>query len=190
MTHKPSSSAGASEPPPRILGAFAAVWGAGGLLALLLYSIARLSGIVVAGLAYPWEWHHLAVAVANAAFMAYSEGYRGFQLGFSPRSAARAKWLAHHASPLTAALAPLFVMGYFGATRRRMIGIYALTAFIVVAIVLIHSLPQPWRAALDIGVVLGLAWGAATFVSALRRTFREPGYPASPEVPEAEAGNR
>lgn len=166
----------------RGLGRFAAIWGAVGLCALLVYAIARLSVVIAAGWEEAWQPRHVVVAVVNAVFMAWSEGYRGFQQRFSPRSAARVKWLRHHATPLRALLAPLFVMGYFDAPRRRLLGAYGLTLGIVVAIVAIHALSQPWRAALDIGVVLGLSWGLATFLAALRSAFAAPGYPVSPET--------
>ena len=164
------------------LGPFAAAWGAAGLCALLAYAIVRLSFVVAAGWEEAWQPRHAVVAVVNAVFMAWSEGYRGFQQRFSPRSAARVKWLRHHATPLRAVLAPLFVMGYFDAPRRRLLGVYGLTLGVVVAIVVIHALAQPWRAALDIGVVLGLGWGLASFLIALRSAFGAPGYPVSPET--------
>ena len=173
----------AAQQKPSPLGIAAACWGALGLVALLVYAIARLAGIVAAGFEHAWQWPQVAVAVANGVFMAWSEGYRGFQLRFSPRSAARVKWLLHRPSPLRTALAPLFVMAYFDAPRRLKIGVYALTAGIIVAIVVIHALPQPWRAALDIGVVLGLVWGLVSFAVSLWRTLGSSAYPASPEVP-------
>ena len=165
----------------------AAIWGAMGLVALLGYAIVRLASVVAEGMGHHWGWQHIAVAAGNTAFMAWSEGYRGFQLRFSPRSAARVKWLAQHANAMQTLLAPLFVMGYFGATRRRMIGVYLLTGFILAAIAVIHGLAQPWRAALDIGVVVGLAWGLVTFLAALRRTLNTAGFVVSPEVAEDSA---
>ena len=171
------------------LGLFAAAWGALGLSALLVYAIARLGLVVAAGLEAAWQPWHVAVALANAVFMAWSEGYRGFQLGFSPRSAARVKWLRHNPTPVRAVLAPLFVMGYFNAPPRRLVIVWALTAAIVVAIVVIHALAQPLRAALDIGVVLGLTWGLASFLISLKRAFAAPGYPTSPQVASAEAAS-
>ena len=160
----------------------AAVWGAAGLAGLLAYAIARLLGVIVAGAALPWDWPHWIAAAANAAFMAWSEGYRGFQLRFSPRCAARVKWLAQNPAPLRGLLAPLFVMGYFGAPRSRVIATSVLTIAIVIAIVVVHALPQPWRAVLDIGVVIGLSWGLATFGWWLWRVFRAADCPVSPEV--------
>ena len=171
------------------LGLFAAAWGALGLCALLVYAIARLGFIVAAGLEAAWQPWHVAVALANAVFMAWSEGYRGFQLGFSPRSAARVKWLRHNPNLVRTVLAPLFVMGYFNAPPRRLVVVWALTAAIVVAIVIIHALAQPLRAALDIGVVLGLTWGLASFLISLKRTFAVAGYPTSPQVASADAAS-
>ena len=171
--------------PVSVLGGIAACWACVGVIGLLAFAIARLSLVVAAGLEVHWGWPHWLGACVNAAFMGWSEGYRGFQLRFSPRSAARVKWLAHHPSPLRTALAPLFAMGYFQATGRRMIGVYALTFFVVVAIVVVHRLPQPWRAALDVGVIIGLAWGAASFLWSLQRTFAVQGFPVSPELPAA-----
>lgn len=169
-------------------GLAAAAWGAAGFAGLLVFAIARLLGVVAAGAAERWDWTHWTVCAVNAVFMAWSEGYRGFQLRFSPRTAARVKWLANNPTLARGLLAPLFAMAYFGAPRGRVAATWVLTAAIVVAIVAVHSLPQPWRAALDVGVVIGLGWGLATFGWWLRRVFGTPGYPASPEVPATDPG--
>ena len=154
-----------------------------GLTGLLVFAVYRLCGVVVAGLEYPWAWQHVAVAAGNALFMAWSEGLRGFQRSFSPRVAARLRWLRGHPSPVRIVFAPLFVMGYFGATRERLVGIYALTAGIVVLIVVVHLMPQPWRAALDIGVVLGLTWGIVSTLACARRALGTDTYDVAPDVP-------
>ena len=162
---------------------FGAAWGLAGLTGLLLFAVYRLAGVVEAGLEWPWGWEHVAVAVANAVFMAWSEGWRGFQRSFSPRVAARLKWLRDNPSTVRVVFAPLFVIGYFGATRERLIGIYALTAGIAVLIVVVHLLPQPWRAALDIGVVLGLTWGIVSTLACAWRALGGDTYDVAPEVP-------
>ena len=82
-----------------------------------------------------------------------------FQQAFSPRLAARCHHLLTHATWGQALLAPLVVMNFTHSTRRRMITAWALTAGIVVVVLLYRQLPQPWRGILDAGVVLGLAWG-------------------------------
>ena len=153
------------------------------MIALLAFAVVRLSGVVWDGLQAPWQWHHVGVAVGNAVFMAWSEGYRGFQRGFSPRSAARVRWLLAHPSLRNASLAPLFVMGYLDSTRRRKIVVYLLTLGIVAAIIAIQALPQPWRAALDVGVVIGLTWGMVSFVWSLFAALRAPVDRVAAEIP-------
>ena len=165
-----------------ILGVVGAAWGLAGLIGLLMFAVYRLGGVVVAGLEHPWGWQHVAVAVANAVFMAWSEGLRGFQQSFSPRVAARLTSLRDHPSAVRVVLAPLFAMGYFSATRERLIAIYALTAGIVVLIVIVHMLPQPWRAVLDIGVVLGLTWGIVSTLSCVWHAFQSANHSESSGV--------
>ena len=166
-----------------LVGFAGAAWGLAGVIGLLVYAVVRLSGVVVDGFEHGWDWRHLAVAAANAVFMAWSEGFRGFQGSFSPRVAARLKWLRDHPSATRLLFAPLFAMGYFGATRQRMIGIYALTAGIVALIAIVHALPQPWRAALDIGVVLGLSWGIVSTLGCAWRAFSDERYDVAPGIP-------
>ena len=55
--------------------------------------------------------------------------------------------------------APLFAMGFFHATRATKITAYVLTLAIVVLVILVHRLDQPWRGIIDAGVVVGLGWG-------------------------------
>ena len=153
------------------MGRLAAAWGALGLLALLGYAIWRIGSVALAGLEHPWRTEHVALAAANVVFMAWSEGYRGFQKSFSPRCAARTRCLLKQPTALRTLLAPLFVMGYFAAPKRRLVAVYALTLGIVAAVLAIHALPQPWRAALDLGVVVGLVWGVASYLLALATAF-------------------
>lgn len=126
---------------------------------MLAWAVYRLALISFDAFALPWQWYHWLIFVANTLFMAYSEGYRGFQKGYSPRLVARAQELQQNATPFTAALAPLYCMSYFSAPRRRMITAWVVTAIILLLIVIFHHLPQPWRGILDAGVVVGLSWG-------------------------------
>lgn len=146
------------------------LWSIGGVLALLVQAIARLlpralepildgSLDLAAAIAY----------VASVALLAYSEGYRGFQQRFSPRAAARALYLAEHPKPSLVIVGPLVAMGLIYATRRRLIGSWTLLLGIIGLIVVVSQLAQPWRGAVDAGVVVGLSWGAiATLVFAIR----------------------
>lgn len=144
-----------------VLGTLALLWGAGGFFALLGFALVRLGPLVADSFDLPWGGLHWALFAFNLVVMAWYEGYKGFQLSYSPRFGARCAYLFRHATPLQALLAPLVCMGFIHAPRRRMIAAWALTIAIVIIILLYRQLPQPWRGILDAGVVVGLAWGMA-----------------------------
>jgi hypothetical protein len=116
--------------------------------------------------------------------MAYVEGYRAFQQGFSPRVAARARHLRDHPILLHAVLAPLFCMAYFHAQRKRQITSLSVTAGIIILVLLVRLLSQPWRGIIDGGVVVGLAWGLVSLVVFGYQALTADRFPYSPEVPE------
>ena len=93
--------------------------------------------------------------VANA----YLEGYRGFQLRFSPRVVARAVYLGQNPRPLWIVLALPFCLSLFHSTRRQKIVSWVFIGALILLIWWVRSLPQPWRGIIDGGVVLGLVWG-------------------------------
>ena len=160
---------------PTLPGTVALLWGVGGFLLLMGFALWRLVPLSVEAFAYPWNWPHAALFVANLAAMAWFEGYKGFQKAFSPRLAARCHHLLHHASWRQALLAPLVAMGFIDASKRRMITAWSLTAGIILVVLLYRLLPQPWRGILDAGVVLGLAWGlVATLAHVVRALRRGP----------------
>jgi hypothetical protein len=167
-----------------VAGLVGAFWGVAGFSLILLDAINRLARIAFhaleAGLTDA-QWLILAVVVA---FMAYTEGYRGFQKSFSPRTAARAYYLYRHPEPLAVMLAPLFCMGFFRATRRPLLVAWLGTCAIVLLVLALHSVPQPWRGMVDAGVVAGLSWGLVSFLLATGRVFSTGVYPLSPEVPD------
>ncbi len=160
-------------------------WGLGGFIALLVYAIARLAPIAWEALQQPMSLLQLAVLAGNTLFMAYSEGYKGFQKGYSPRVVARAAWLKDNATVWLTVLAPLFCMAYFAAPRKRLLTTWILTIAIIILVIIFHRLPQPWRGILDAGVVVGLSWGIiATLVAAGRYLLSgEP--PGDPEVKDS-----
>ena len=145
---------------PRRAGQVGAVWGVFGVLAFLLHAVFRLLPVAIDALGMPLSnLHHLGV-LASLVLLGYSEGYRGFQRQFSPRVVARAQYLAEHPSPARVVFAPLFCMGFFHATRRRLFTSWLLTFGIVCVVVVTRGAPQPWRGIVDLGVVVGLGWGA------------------------------
>lgn len=161
----------------------AASWGVVGILIFLSFPTYRLFNRAWQELSSgALDWYHWFFVVLSIGFMAYAEGYQGFQQSFSPRVAARAKYLSRHASFLQACLAPLFCMGYFGASKRRQISSIMLTSMIILLIVLVSLLPQPWRAVVDIGVVVGLLWGIVSLSLFSLMAFGGKPYPFDPEL--------
>ena len=153
-------------------GTLAAAWGLLGLSSLLLSAVYRLSLRAFEALATPLDWYHWLSLVVCLLLMAYSEGYRGFQQGFSPRAAVRVRYLCDHASWLETVLAPLFVLSYFHAQRRRQIISLVLTLLIVCLVLVVRLIPQPWRGIIDLGVVVGLTWGVLSFAVCVWKELR------------------
>ena len=165
-----------------MLGILSWYWGLGGIVALLVASVARLGAVSVDSIGYDWSVWHWLVLIVHTLFMAYAEGYRGFQLSFAPRVVARAWHLRQNPTLVCALLAPLFCMGYFKTTRRRLISAYVLTLSIVMLIILFQSLGQPLRGLLDVGVVVGLGWGTASMLSFALKALRTGSGAVSPEL--------
>src|SRR5262245_290437 len=164
------------------MGLWAAAWGVAGVSLLLGWAIARLSPVAWRALGEPLMPRHWIALVAVVAAMAFFEGYRGFQRGFSPRVAARARHLSLHPTPLRSLLAPLFCIGYFGAPRARRVASIAVSAGIVMLIIAVSRLDQPWRGIVDAGVVVGLGWGLASLWFFTVRAFGPGGLNHPPEV--------
>lgn len=167
-----------------MIGILGALWGLAGVSLLLGSAVYRLTLVSAEAFSHELEWYHWMALVLNVLFMAYSEGYRGFQQGFSPRVAARARYLKDHPRISHALLAPLFCMGYFHATGKRKVVSIALTVGIVILIVMVRLLPQPWRGIVDVGVVFGLTWGLISLFVFIPGAFGSGRFPYSPEVPD------
>ncbi|MDD3610234.1 MAG: hypothetical protein PHI49_10845 [Halothiobacillaceae bacterium] len=170
------------------MGAFGAIWGVGGVSLLLAWAIVRLSERAWEGWQYDFGWMHWVLFAGWMVFMVYGEGYRGFQKAFSPRVVARAAYLRANPNPLHVLLAPLFCMGFIHATRKRRIVSFSVTGGVVLLVLLVSLLPQPWRGIIDAGVVAGLSYGllaiGAFALSAL--LGRPPTHPH--DAPESESG--
>jgi len=167
------------------MGTFGAIWGLTGVFLLLGSAVYRLSVIAQAAFSYDLGWQHWITLLSCVFFMAYAEGYRAFQQRFSPRVAARAKYLRNHPNVLHALFAPLFCMGFFHATRRRKITSVSVTAGIIVLIVLVRLLPQPWRGIIDLSVVVGLAWGIVSLGIYSVQAFSSGDFDYPPDVPDS-----
>ncbi len=131
---------------------------------LLSQAIWRLGTRAFEALEYPLSTVQLVTLAAWAMFSVYGEGYRAFQLRFSPRVVARAFVLARSATPAQTILAPAFCMSLFHATRRGKIVAWSTVVMVVCLVLVVSRLPQPWRGIIDGGVVLALIWGAVAIV--------------------------
>ena len=150
-------------------GYLALLWGIGGVIALLSLAIVRLASISVTAFGFTLTPAHWCVLAISVSFMAYAEGYRTFQKIWAPRVVGRAFELRNNWSPIRLLLAPLFCMSFFDATKKRMVTAWITTFSIVVLIVLMNRIAQPWRGLIDTGVVVGLSWG---IVCLMRQTIK------------------
>ena len=159
----------------------AALWGIAGVIALLANAIYRLAPYALELVQRSLTAVELAALVVWVAFNAYSEGYRAFHRMFSPRVVARARTLAG-AKPLFVALAPLYCMGLFHATRRRLLISWSITVGVVGIVILVRSMAQPWRGIIDAGVVVGLTWGLVSLLVFAAHAFGPRGLDHPAEV--------
>lgn len=161
-------------PPPPGLGLLGAVWGVGGFLWLMVSAVLRLLPPALEALSTPLLPVHWVSVVVMTLGMLYSEGYRGFQRSFAPRFAARSRYLRTHPRWRDVLLAPLFCVGYYHASRGRMVASWCLTLGIVGLVLLVHRMPPPWRGLVDVAVVGGLVWGIVATGVAVARAHRGP----------------
>ncbi len=154
-------------------------WSVLGVVAILMQAVIRLTPHaleVLDGTLTPLHWACVALWTA---FMLYTEAWRGFHKQFSPRVVVRAMGVARQGNPLHVVLAPIVAMGLIHGTRKRLVVSRALLVGIIALIVLVRLLPHPWRAIVDVGVVLGLlagTWSVLWF--AVRAAIGDP-----PDVP-------
>lgn len=167
---------------------FGYYWGLLGVIGLIGSAVLRLSPRMLELGAFaltPLQWLLLLVFTP---YMAYAEGYKGFHQNFAPRVVARAlclreglgKELAQPLWWLLVLLAPLFCMGFFHATRRRMLVSWLITAGIIGLVIAVSHTAQPWRGIVDTGVVTGLGLGILSLVWHWQRFARGGVRPALP----------
>ena len=154
-----------------LLGTLGATWGIAGVLLLIGAAMVRLIRVGVNAFDYPLRMHHWAFLVVFLLFMLISEGYRGFQKSFAPRVAARARELQLDPRALQVFLAPLVCMGFIYATPTRMLRSYGLAGMIVIFVLIVRQLSQPWRGLVDLGVAAGLLWGVVALIAFAYQVF-------------------
>lgn len=173
-------------------------WGVLGVACYLSYGVKKVVPIVrqgIGAITTPWQWGLFA---ATLGFFGYVEGYKGFQLGFCPRVVSRA-WAvsedfgggggsrsAKESAPMWhKALAPAFCIGYFHGTKARVISSWVVTSVIFLVVIGVRRLPNPYRAILDAGVIVGLMWGTISVLvlfAASLRSGKPPEY--DPSLPK------
>ena len=163
----------------------APAWGALGMTAILGNAIRRVLPVALepfsgeAAALSPPIW---AAYAAFAAFMTYVEGYKAFHRKFSPMVVARALTLRdaplHHV-----ALGPLYAMGLFHASKKRLATSWGFVVGIAALVKLVKALDYPWRAVVDGGVVAGLSVGAASILYHYGRSLGGVDPPADAALP-------
>ena len=135
-------------------------WGVIQVLSILANAIKRVVPVAIQPFVQrDLEPAQAAVCFIWCAYMLYTEGYKTFQLKFSPLVVKRAFGLSENLSLLNCLLAGPYCMGLFGATRKRMIVSWSVTLGVFAIVKIVKKLPYPWRAIVDAGVVLGLSYG-------------------------------
>jgi len=154
----------------KIANLIASFWAAGGFVAILGKSIKRILPIALEPfntLAPVLSKFQLGSYIAMCLMFAYAEGYKGFQLKFSPLVVARAQTLKpfqgtpiHHVL-----LGPFYAMGLFHATKKRRIVSWSISTGVALIVAMVKKFPYPWRNIIDAGVIVGLSWGSVSILA-------------------------
>jgi hypothetical protein len=141
------------------------LWGVLQVVSILANAIKRLVPIALQPFIqkdmHPYQW---AMYVTWCIFMVYNEGYKAFQLKFSPLVVNRAFGISKNPSVLKYIFAGPYSMGLFGADRKRMIISWSITAGVFSLVKLVKMLPYPYRSIADSGVVAGLSYGTLSII--------------------------
>ncbi len=134
-------------------------WALVGVVALLGNAVVRLGrrglDTVREGLS-AGEWTVLAAVFV---LFVYVEGVRALQRKWVPFVVGRMEALGRRSPLLHRLLAPLHVMALVGGPRRTVLRAWAGVAAVIVAILVLRSVPDPWRGIVDVGVAAALGWG-------------------------------
>jgi len=159
-----------------ILNKAGSLWGTFGVVYILAKAIKRVLPIALEPFngkgAHPLSRVQLVAYVITCVWFAYVEGYKGFQCKFSPLVVKRSQTLkAGSSSFIQFLLAPLYSMGLFHATKKRMIVSWSVTTGVAVIVALVKKLPYPYRNIVDAGVVAGLGYGSISILLIAAKSF-------------------
>lgn len=185
-TAKPTAAISAAD-------GLASFWGAFGVIYILMKAVVRVAPIAMepfsnGSASIPLTPFQLGAYISTCLFFAYAEGYKGFQRKFSPLVVARSFTLRPTSSLFKihhTILAPLYSMGLFYATKKRMIVSWSVSIGVGIIVHAVKKLPYPYRNIVDAGVVVGLSWGAASIAIGYLQTVLNGGIAkADPAMPK------
>lgn len=159
-----------------------AVWGILGVVAILAFALCRVLAPAISINYLDLTGVQQFIMIPYLMAMMGIKGYLAFQRTFAPRIAARAKYLVSTDRIMPLVLAPLFCFGFFMTYRKRMIVSYGILLFVVMVVLIMRHVPQPWRGMVDLGVVAGLSWGITSVVVYGIIAAVSPSFDRSPEV--------
>ncbi|KAG7339761.1 hypothetical protein IV203_025441 [Nitzschia inconspicua] len=155
----------------KTMAVFGSLWGSFGVIYILAKAVKRVIPIAMEPFAggsltfTPFQWSMYAL---SCLFFAYAEGYKGFHLKFSPLVVKRSFTLVigtpQGNNPLNYLLAPLYSMGLFAATRKRLITSWSVTLGVAAIVAAVKRLPLVPRCIVDAGVIVGLTLGSMSIV--------------------------
>ena len=122
--------------------------------------------------------------VLTCLWFAYVEGYKGFQRKFSPLVVSRSLTLHPRSPPHHLLLAPLYSMGMFHATKKRVIVSWSVTLGVAALVAGVKRMPYPWRNVVDAGVVVGLSWGMLSILVCYVMACIKGESPTDPSLPD------
>lgn len=148
----------------------ASLWAAIGFVAILGKSIKRILPLALEpfGADSPaLSTFQFGSYIVMCLWFSYVEGYKGFQLKFSPLVVARAQTLKpFQGTPIHHVLfGPFYAMGLFHATKKRKIVSWSVSLGVATIVAIVKKLPYPWRNIIDAGVIAGLSWGSISILT-------------------------
>lgn len=147
-----------------MLASWWAVLGVAALFAGAVYRLGARGLETLQGGLGALEW---AAAVVLTAVFVYGEGLVALDRRWIPKLFERARRLRGEDRILPRLLAPLYGLSLLGANPREVARGWGGALAIVGAVLVVRTLPDPWRGIVDLSVAAALAWG----LSAILRRF-------------------
>lgn len=150
----------------------AAVWGITGFILILLRGAWRLAPRAFDLFDLQLDTMHWVAVAASVGAFGIGEGYVAIQKHYIPRLLDRADRLRRTPSLLFGLLAPLYCMGLIGWDVRTTLRGWGMVATIILMIIGMNYVAEPWKQIILVGVVLALVWAAVACTAAGIRYFR------------------